>query len=759
MSYRSDLKPEELVEAINATNPTIPVSNKKIRMHVRDARGDIVHKRGTINIPLYVTWLMKRYGRQDNIRSGYERQKMIQAEKNAAAVRSAQEIGDLPSVKNPERKERCRLNFKSFCEEYFPEVFYLPWSQDHLRAIEKIEKAVLGGDLFALAMARGTGKTVSCKMAVAWSAFYGHHQFISLIASSGEKAKDLLEGIKTWVETNPRFIEDFPEICYPIQKMERIATRLRGQKYHGVPTRVEWTTDRIILPTIEGSVASGIVIFTSGMKGSEIRGQQVTRADGSIARPSLVLIDDPQTTESAWSMSQCQRREQAIAGDILGMAGPGKKIAGLMTCTVIRPNDLADVILDRDKHPEWRGERFKLMYAFPKNESIWEEYDKIRRDELKNDGDGHLASEFYLENQEAMDEGAIPAWPERFNPDEYSAIQHAMNLKLRDEESFFAEYQNEPLAPDVENACLSIDEILEKTSGTPKGVVPEHSQYLTAFIDVQKEALFWMVCSWESNFTGHIVDYGAFPDQNRRHFSLKNLSETLSSRFPRAGLEGAIYAGLDELVNTLANKKWNGAIAGTSSSVNRIMIDANWGESTDVVYQFCRQSSHAGILLPSHGKFVGASSIPFSEYKRKKGDLVGYHWMIPNMTGKRAVRHVLIDTNYWKSFVHARLAVPIGDLGCLSLSGHDSSVHELLAEHLTSEYYIVTEAKERVVNEWKLKPGAYDNHWLDCLVGCAVGASIAGSQLASVNMRTHSISVPEKRVKFSDLQKRSWNNN
>jgi hypothetical protein len=37
----------------------------------------------------------------------------------------------------------------------------------------------------------------------------------------------------------------------------------------------------------------------------------------------------------------------------------------------------------------------------------------------------------------------------------------------------------------------------------------------------------------------------------------------------------------------------------------------------------------------------------------------------PNVAGKRAVRHVVYDTNYWKSFV--RLAVSLGDRGCLSL--------------------------------------------------------------------------------------------
>ena len=90
--------------------------------------------------------------------------------------------------------------------------------------------------------------------------------------------------------------------------------------------------------------------------------------------------------------------------------------------------------------------------------------------------------------------------------------------------------------------------------------------------------------------------------------------------------------------------------------ISRCLIDANWGQTTDVVYQFCRQSAFSVRLLPSHGKYVGASSIPFSEYKRKRGDRLGLHWRIPNTTGKRAIRHALIDTNYGRASSR-RLAV------------------------------------------------------------------------------------------------------
>ena len=54
-----------------------------------------------------------------------------------------------------------------------------------------------------------------------------------------------------------------------------------------------------------------------------------------------------------------------------------------MPCTVIRPGDMADNILDRDKHPEWNGERTKMVYAFPTNEKLWQQYAEIRAEGLR----------------------------------------------------------------------------------------------------------------------------------------------------------------------------------------------------------------------------------------------------------------------------------------------------------------------------------------------------------------------------------------
>jgi phage terminase large subunit GpA-like protein len=414
---------------------------------------------------------------------------------------------------------------------------------------------------------------------------------------------------------------------------------------------------------------------------------------------------------------------------------------------------MADNILDREDHPEWNGERTKMVYRFPTNERLWSRYTEIRAESLRAHGDLREATAFYQANQAEMDEGAEIAWPERFNHDEASAIQHAMNLKLQDEAAFFAEYQNEPLADKSldDEGLLSADQIAQKVNGYKRFALPVGTNYVTAFVDVQGKLLYYVVAAWEDAFTGYVIDYGTYPDQKRSYFTLRDAQRTLMSQVKGAGLEGAIYAGLEKLTGDLLAREWR-RDDGAMMRIGLAMVDANWGTSTDLVYQFCRQSAYSALLLPSHGRFVGASSKPFFEYAKKPGDRVGLNWRIPNVQGKRAVRHVLFDANYWKTFVHARLAVAMGDPGCLSLYGRNPEAHRLLAEHLTAEYRVRTEGRGRVVDEWKLRPEATENHWLDGIVGCAVSASILGASLP--DLRDQSVQR-KKRVRLSELQGRS----
>lgn len=241
--------------------------------------------------------------------------------KKGAAARSkalslaGRDIGDIPAGVNPERKVRAEQDFRFFREAYFPAAFTLLWSDDHLKVIAKIEPAVLTGGLFAHAIPRGSGQTTLTTVACVWAILNGHRQFVCLVAASAERARSLLANIKTWFEPNELLTGDYPQIGYPIRKLGRITNRQLGQTCRGEATRLEWTADKIVLPTIPGSKASGAVITTSSMTGSEIRGQNHALADGTVIRLQLAVIDDPQTTESGpvnrhetWTSSRSTRK-------------------------------------------------------------------------------------------------------------------------------------------------------------------------------------------------------------------------------------------------------------------------------------------------------------------------------------------------------------------------------------------------------------------------------------------------------------------
>lgn len=763
------LKPSELCRLLNSTPLGEVTSERQLYRHRQRAGfriGDDKH----VDLFRYVAWLvhLRNEPKPEPAGDPYERQKERANARSAALSLASRDIGELPAIANLERRIAVATDFQLFCESYFPLTFHLPWSPDHLKVIAKIEQAVLHGGLFAMAMPRGAGKSSLAECACVWAVLNGHHEFVCLIGSDEGHAMDMLDSIKMELDGNDLLAADYPEVIYPIHKLDGIANRCSGQLYGGERTHIGWTAKEIVLPTLKPanwrddasteslvsdggfSLASGAILKVAGITG-RIRGMKYKRADGKTVRPSLVVLDDPQTDESARSLSQCARRESILAGAVLGLAGPGRKISGIMPCTVIRPGDMADNILDREKHPEWNGERTKMVYTFPVNDKLWAKYAEVRADALRESQGLGPATDFYRQHREEMDEGSVAAWPERFNHDELSAIQHAMNLKLQDEAAFFAEYQNEPLpettALDDE---LTMDDIASKVNGRRRGDVPLACDHLTMFVDVQQKMLFFVVAAWSDDFTGYVVDYGTWPDQQRDHFTLRDAQVTLAIKVPGAGLEGAIYAGLQKLTDDYLSREWL-RDDGAAMRIERCLIDANWGSSTDVVYQFCRESSHSTTVMPSHGRYVGASSHPFSEYKRKQGDRVGHNWRMPNVQGKRAVRYVLFDANYWKTFTYARLAVAQGDKSCLSLFGRNPNEHRLLAEHLTAEYRVKTSGRGRVVDEWKLRVERSDNHWFDCLVGCAVAASMQGIVLAGTGVVAR---AKRGRVSFAELQRK-----
>lgn len=652
-----------------------------------------------------------------------------QAEKTLAG----QDIGEIPKCQDPDRRKRCAKSLPDFCKTYSPETFFLPWADFHYRAAEKMERAAMEGGLFAFAMPRGSGKTSLCEWMAIWAILNGHSNYVVLVGASETKAEARLQNVKSTLEVNELLAADYPEVLYPIHRLERSVRRCEGQKYKGKPTAIAWRQKLVSFPCVPDSIASGAVIEVAGLTG-EIRGMVRTRYDtGERIRPTLAIVDDPQTRESAKSPTQSKDRERIIAADVAYLAGPAEPIAVVVPCTVIYQDDLADRLLDRDKHPEYQGERTRMVLKWPENEKKWAEYQELLVHCWKNDGDIQPATDFYLKHRKAMDKGAIVSWPERYiHGKEASAVQHVMNLHIRNPEAFASEFQNDPIVDqEPSSEELNPELILSKRNSLTVGRVPSNAVVLTCGMDVQKAAIYWMVVAWEQDCTGYVVDYGVFPEQRERQHSLTSLRTTLQSSFPQAGLEGQIYGGLTGVAESVLSREWGGG-----HRIDLAIVDANWGQSTNVVYHFCETAKLPTKLIPAHGKGVTASMKAWEHYNKARGQKLGNHWLTTRGRKYRPVRHAVYDTNYWKSWVTARWQTAMGDPGALSLYGKTSngrdtsnSWHAAFVDQMTSEFAVRAESKGRVVDEWRLKSNRPDNHWWDCLVAAAVAGSMSGVEL------------------------------
>jgi hypothetical protein len=676
--------------------------------------------------------------KSDRAAKRYDQVRAANTKLNRAASRAGRDIGELPPIGDPGRRDEGRESFESFCKTYMGATFRLPWSDDHRDVIARIEAATLSGGLFAFAMPRGSGKTSLVIAAAVWALLYGHRDFVVIVGADENHARRMLDAIVLELETNDALLADFPEVCVALRALERIHQRARGQIHNGQPTRIVRTANELVLPTIAGSLASGATVRVTGITG-HLRGMTAKRADGSTFRPSLVLIDDPQTDEVAASPTQVSNRLEIMTGAILGLAGPGQTIAGLCTVTVIKPHDLADQLLDRDAHPEWQGKRTRLVYQWPDREDLWAQYAELRRDGMRTGVGVAAATEFFRDRQTIMEAGARVGWDARHNPDELSALHHAYNLRIdRGDAAFQAEYQNEPVKPTLTAAGLDREQLAKRSIPLRRGIMPNGHTTLTAGIDIQERLLFWTVASWGGGYSGHLLAYGTHPEQPGENFTASSAKRTLADVHP-GGFEATLTAGLTTLVDLLLGREWPRE-DGTTARIEQLVVDANWGQSTQTVREFCRRHSSSAIILPSHGRGVGPTARPIHDGKKKPGERLGPGWKIGTVSGQRGL---LFDANHWKSFLAARLNTTVGDPGAITY--HQGEHHQLL-DHLTSEQPIAVTARGRTVDEWKLLPGR-ENHFLDCCVLATVAASAAGITAVGAEM------APERQRRRVEVPK------
>jgi len=641
--------------------------------------------------------------------SDAKRQKYIEAGRKIARVQQHED----PPPEIAAKRAQLEADFPAWLRFHGGEAFADAWSGDHLAVLAKIDEAINRGGHFALAMPRGHGKTTILKWALLYVMLTGRRRYVVVVAATAELAQAMTEFARGQLMESASLLAHYPHVCHYARATEGKAIKARYMLRRDFkPLGLAWGKGSLVLPTPLGRDApypsDGAVLEGHGLTGA-IRGKWRDDKSGRVLRPDFVLLDDPQTRESAESPSQCAMRERIIMGDVLGLAGPRKKISAVMPCTVIRKGDLAHRFLDHGAHPEWQGLTCQLVRKWPDaQDTLWKEYGDLLREGLAN-GDGpDAATAFYLANRAAMDAGAEVSWPERVRAGETSALQTAETLLLESGDQFWAEYQNDPKDVAAGQYELTVEQILSHANDLPRFHLPSAANVLVGHCDINRSGLHWCVAGFDQKMTCHVAAYGRHPGRGL----------LWGDKASAQARQLSIYRGLTELCGQLAGAKF--MREGTAILPSLLLVDASFESET--VHRFAEAARYPFRVVPAIGRAA-------HRYRWAAATVVGRpaeqaHYQRPQ---SRHCPYAMANVDHWREVAQRAFLGTAGEPGgCTLHAAPTRRAHLPFAEHVAAER--LAQKYETQLGwryEWTHAPGdAWD--WGDALTGCWVAAALSG---------------------------------
>jgi hypothetical protein len=381
----------------------------------------------------------------------------------------------------------------------------------------------------------------------------------------------------------------------------------------------------------------------------------------------------------------------------------------LCATTVIEKDDLSDQLLNRKLNPDWRGERTSMLDSFPvhlndgKGSDInWDEYNKIRIEGLNEDDNGQMANDYYSQNRDILDEGAVVTWEGIKQKKHISAIQSAMELYLKDPKGFFSEYQNMPKSDEDESNRLQREEVLKALNGLKINEIQEGFNIETLAIDLNDYALSWAYCSIKNDMTTNICNYGQYPEGS------KNVWDVEMGITREEAFTNALVWFIRE-----SHKQYPNALIG---------IDGNW--QTQTAHQVCKQMNREGIKC----YVLRGKSYKIFRYKKQSDKrLIG-----ENRDGcyyQKGVSGNEIDFNsdLWHMRTQGAFRIQSPAPGSLSVFGSDPKKHLTLADHCVADRLLAHFVRDgKVYFDW-FKSSIDHNDIFDSVSMCQVLANMFGA--------------------------------
>lgn len=307
---------------------------------------------------------------------------------------------------NSRRKLRDHLagDLLAWGRALLPNHFCLPPSRMHRWLAAKLDSlsAQRGRKINLLGPRGGAKSTLATLAYVLQAALECREPYIWIVSDTKRQACAHLENVKAELLENELLAKQYPEAAG------------RGPV---------WREHSIVL-------RSGAAIEAFGT-GQRLRGRRRREH-----RPTLIVCDDLQNDGHIRSRSQREHSREWFHGMLMKAGTPETNIVNL--ATALHREALA---LQLHQNPGWMSRIFQSILRWPKNMSLWAEWESIYVD-LRNPRAEADSQAFYESRRAALHEEAVLLWPE------LESLPALMRMRVESGHTAFErEKQNSPIDP------------------------------------------------------------------------------------------------------------------------------------------------------------------------------------------------------------------------------------------------------------------------------------------------------------------------
>lgn len=654
------------------------------------------------------------------------------------AADTSNEVGIVPEVSSEVLLDRKRYeeDYLAVHAELFPQSTGLkPLGPAQRDAVKHSQFFIQQGSHILKCEPRGFGKTSRSTNEGTIGVLQGFIKYLVIVASNTEKAEEIISSVMTELFTNEHLFRLYPKTITCFRKTEKEPRKSLSQTYNGEPTYLYYNNGFIVFPYIEGEPSSGAIIDIRARK--NVRGIYHTIEAGEFAgrrqRPTHAILDDIQTDEEAENPKTAAKIVRLVKRSIMMAGGHDSGISIMMNGTPIAPGDVTHHFLFNEP---WQHVIYKMLESRSENEEMWfGKYQELLTDFNKEVPGSKaeaakLALQYYIDNREAMDVGAIPSWEWCYKwnekiQTEISAIQHAYNIMiLEGMDVFESECQCNVARVDIDSSITycSAEDIIHQVNDRNQYILQFKDTTVVSHIDVNKEFLTYNTCSSPQVIQPSVIDYGAWPQHPTLPEKAKVQYSLLAYYKQKTGqadllAEDAIYLAVKELIQRLAAVRYKRE-DGVEFSNSIILVDCRYQQ--DHVFRAIRDSG-ISYAYPVQGISYKATDIPMSKRKYSDGS-TKFHKCVLQPVENRTLQRLTVDVNALKAEAHVLFSREASTIGSATLFKPSLiNQHNKYADQFTAElpYIDICPKTGYQVVLWNQTRD--NNEMFDNFVGCLAG--------------------------------------